>query len=81
MSRDFEWAEFLKATGAPAFTRVNLTSRKYFAEGNAAVAATSLDDFKTYVRWHVVDAAAPYLGDALVQEDFRFNRAYLQGAK
>jgi endothelin-converting enzyme/putative endopeptidase len=77
----FEWSEFLKATGAPSFSKLNLTSRKYFADGNAAVAATSLDDWKTYLRWHVVDGAAPYLGAALVQEDFRFNRAYLQGAK
>jgi putative endopeptidase len=77
----FEWSEYLKAAGAPAFAELNLTSRKYFAEGNAAVEATPLDDWKTYVRWHVVDAAAPYLGAALVQEDFRFNRAFLQGAK
>jgi len=77
----FEWSEFLPATGAPRFTDLNVTSRKYFAEGNAAVAATSLHGWKTYVRWHVVDAAAPYLGAALVQEDFRFKRAFLQGAK
>ncbi len=77
----FEWSEYLPATAAPGFSRLNLTSRKYFAEGNAAVETTPLDDWKTYVRWHVVDEAAPYLGSALVQEDFRFNRAYLQGAK
>jgi putative endopeptidase len=77
----FEWTEYLSATGAPAFSELNLTSRKYFAEANAAVETTPLEDWKTYVRWHVVDAAAPYLGAALVQEDFRFNRAYLQGTK
>src|SRR6202007_2801558 len=31
--------------------------------------------------WHVVDSAAPYLTKALVEEDFRFNRQYLGGAK
>jgi putative endopeptidase len=77
----FEWVEYLKATGAPAFAELNLTSRKYFAEGNAAVEATPLEEWKTYLRWHVVDDAAPYLGTALVQESFRFNRAFLQGAK
>ena len=77
----FEWSEYLRAAGAPGFSRLNLTSRRYFAEGNAAVEATPVDDWKTYLRRHLVDAAAPYLGAALVQEDFRFNRAYLQGAK
>jgi putative endopeptidase len=77
----FEWKSYLPATGAPAFTRLNLSSRKYFAEGNAVVEETPLADWKTYLRWHIVDAAAPYLGSALVSENFRFNRGYLQGAK
>jgi predicted metalloendopeptidase len=77
----FEWREYLKATGAPSFARLNVTSRKYFAEGNAVVDRTPLDDWKTYVRWRLLDGAAPYLGQAFVDEDFRFNRAYLQGAK
>jgi endothelin-converting enzyme/putative endopeptidase len=77
----FEWSEYLKATGAPSFARLNVSSRKYFAEGNAVVGQTPLADWKTYVRWRLLDGAAPYLGQAFVDEDFRFNRAYLQGAK
>ncbi|HVQ31482.1 MAG TPA: M13 family metallopeptidase, partial [Vicinamibacteria bacterium] len=77
----FEWSEYLPATGAPPFARLNLMSRKYFAEGNAAVEATPVADWKTYLRWHVIDEAAPYLTSALVEEDFRFNRAFLRGAK
>ena len=77
----FEWSEYLPATGAPAFTRLNVSSRKFFAETSALVEATPLEDWKTYLRWHVVEAAAPFLGRAFAEEDFRFNRAYLQGAK
>jgi predicted metalloendopeptidase len=81
LSPAFAWTDYLPATGAPTFTRLNVSSRKYFAEGNAVVETTPLEDWKTYLRWHVIDAAAPFLGRALVDEDFRFNRAYLQGAK
>jgi len=77
----FEWSEYFAATGAPPFTRLNVSSRKYFAEGNAVVERTPLEDWKAYLRWHVVDAAAPYLGRAFVNEDFAFNRAFLQGAQ
>ena len=77
----FEWSEYLTATGAPAFTRLNVSSRKYFTEGDAVVGQTPLTDWKTYVRWRLLDGAAPYLGSAFVSEDFRWNRAYLQGAK
>jgi putative endopeptidase len=77
----FEWSDYLGATGAPSFTRLNVSSRKYFAEGNTVVDQTPLADWKTYVRWRLLDGAAPYLGAAFVAEDFQWNRAYLQGAK
>ena len=77
----FDWAAFFTATGAPRFTRVNLTSRKYFQETSPLIDATPLPDWKTYLRWHVVRAAAPYLAAAFVKEDFRFNREYLNGAR
>jgi predicted metalloendopeptidase len=77
----FEFAAYFAGTSGPAFSRVNLTSRKFFQEANAAVEATPLADWKTYARWHVLRAAAPYLTDAFVEEDFRFVRAYLNGAR
>jgi putative endopeptidase len=77
----FDFGAYFQATGAPAFERLNVTSRKFFQEGNAVVDATPVADWQTYLRWHVLRAAAPYLGSALVQEDFRFNRQVLQGAR
>jgi putative endopeptidase len=77
----FDFGDFLAATGAARFERLNVTSRKFFDEASAVVDATPIADWRTYLRWHVVRAAAPYLSDAFVQEDFRFNRQYLQGAK
>jgi len=77
----FDWDAYLTATGAPRFTRLNVTSKPFFQEGNAVVQGTSIADWKTYLRWHVADMAADYLGKAFVEEDFRFNRQYLSGAK
>jgi len=77
----FDWDAYLTATGAPRFTRLNVTSKPFFQEGNAVVQDTSIADWKTYLRWHVADMAADYLGKAFVEEDFRFNRQYLSGAK
>jgi len=77
----FDWDGYLTATGAPRFTRLNVTSKKFFQEGNAVVEGTSIADWKTYLRWHVADTAAPFLSKAFVEEDFRFNRQYLSGAQ
>src|SRR5439155_9025231 len=77
----FDWDAYFAATGAPRFTRLNVSSKPFFQEGNAVVQNTPVADWKTYLRWHVANAAAPYLGAAFVEEDFRFNRQYLNGAK
>jgi putative endopeptidase len=81
LSPAFDFDAYFVATGALRFQRVNLTSRKYFQEANGLVDSTPLSDWKTYLRWHVVRAAAPYLSSPFVKEDFRFNREYLNGAK
>jgi len=77
----FEWGTFFAATGAPRFTHVNVASKPFFQEANAVVRDTPVADWKAYLRWHVVDAAAPYLSAPFVEEDFRFNRQFLGGAR
>jgi len=77
----YDWDAYLGKTGAPAFTQLNLTSRPYFEKTNAVVADTPLDDWKTYLRWHLARAASPMLGKAFVDADYRFFREYLQGAR
>lgn len=76
---DFE--SFFGGVAAPPFERLNVSSRRYFEIADALVAATPLQDWKTYLRWRSVRLAAPYLGSAFVAEDYRFNREYLNGAK
>ena len=40
-----------------------------------------IDNWKTYLRFHVVDSASPYLSSPFVDENFAFYRQYLRGAK
>lgn len=41
----------------------------------------SIRDWKTYLRWHVINDAAPYLSHPFEQEDFNFYGEILQGRK
>jgi endothelin-converting enzyme/putative endopeptidase len=77
----YDWDAYLSKLGAPAFKHLNLTSRPYFEKTSALVEATSLPDWKTYLRWHVARAASPLLARAFVDADYRFFREYLQGAR
>ena len=77
----FDWAAFFRTIGAGVRPWLNVAEPAFLRELNARIDAERLEDLKTYLRWAVVDAAAPYLSTPLAHEDFAFNRAYLLGAQ
>jgi putative endopeptidase len=54
---------------------------KFFAALDGALESVPLADWKTYLRWHLVDAFAPRLSSKFVEEDFDFNGRTLSGTK
>jgi endothelin-converting enzyme/putative endopeptidase len=82
LTPSFRWSEYLTATGAPSVKKLNVTEPAFFtALGKQLGGGVSLDDWKTYLRWHLVRARAPYLSSPFVQASFDFYRAYLRGVK
>ncbi len=75
----FAWAEYLRAAGAPAVEAVNVTEPAFFAEVEARISGESLTDLRTYLTWHLLRAASPYLGEALRAESFAFYGRTLRG--
>jgi putative endopeptidase len=78
---DFAWAAFFKETGAPAFTDLNVQEPAFVKSFGQRLQAASLDTIKTYLRWHLVHAAAPMLSKPFVDENFAFYNQTLRGAK
>jgi putative endopeptidase len=76
-----DWNAYFTATGAPAFTQINVGWPDFFKGVNELLAAKSLDDWKTYLRWHVIHQTAPLLPAAFVDENFDFFEKTLTGAK
>ncbi|MGA8874306.1 MAG: M13 family metallopeptidase [Candidatus Korobacteraceae bacterium] len=78
---NFQLTEFFAESGAPKFTNLNVSNPDFFKAVNDQISATSLDDWKVYLRWRALDTYAPTLTKAFVDEDFQFNGAYLSGQK
>lgn len=74
------WAAFLRDLGAPRVSTLNVAQPAFVAALDSLVATVPLDDWKAYLRWHLVDATAPALSSPFVAEDFRFGQL-LTGAK
>jgi endothelin-converting enzyme/putative endopeptidase len=82
LSPGFDWkAYFDAADGAPKFTDLNVAWPDFIKSMNAALTETSLDDLKSYLTWHALHAASPFLPDAFVNERFDFYGKTLTGAK
>ena len=71
--RRFAWKAYLAAGDANGrFQRVNVTEPAFFKELEAQLKSRSLDDWKTYLRWHLAHAKRAYLSSAFVNGQFRF---------
>ncbi|MGH9378087.1 MAG: M13 family metallopeptidase [Terriglobia bacterium] len=80
LTPDFSWQAYFHAIGHPDLASINVGQPDFFREINRAFTSLPLPDWRTYLRWQVIDQAAPYLSDAFVSEDFNFKRL-LTGAE
>ncbi|MGH9441566.1 MAG: M13 family metallopeptidase, partial [Thermoanaerobaculia bacterium] len=81
LAPNFGWKSFLEAVDSPPVKTINIGQPKFFEALSHELASVPLADWKTYLRWHLVEAAAPALSSKFVQEDFAFNGEILQGKK
>ncbi len=81
MAPALDWPAYFEASGLTARPWLNVSEPQFVRALSARIASESLADLQTYLRWALLDAAAPYLSSAFVKEDFDFNHAYLLGAK
>jgi putative endopeptidase len=77
----FAWEQYFHEVGFSDIPTVDVGQPDFFGELNRDLTAVSLDDWKTYLRWHLVDAAAPSLSSKFVEENFDFKGRTLQGTK
>jgi putative endopeptidase len=76
----FDWNGYFVDAGIPR-AQLNVTEPKFLEEVNRQLRQTSLADWKTYLRWQFLHAAADGLSRPFVAENFAFYGAYLAGAK
>lgn len=79
LSPGFDWKVFLQAGDFGSPQQFIIAQTDYFAELGNIIQAIPLDQWKTYLRFKALKALAPYLNDAIVQEDFDFQKRTLRG--
>ncbi len=71
---------YLATLGVPdSETELDLRQIDFFRSLSSFLAETPLDDLKTYLRWHAIHDAAPYLASDFETENFHFFSTVLSG--
>ena len=78
----FALADYVAAIHAPTAGKMNDMEPKFFAEFNAILGDTPLDQIKPYLRWHLLHAyAGTSMPEAFDQESWNFYSHTLNGAE
>jgi putative endopeptidase len=81
LSPAFHWNAYFAKVGLPGLQSLNVTSPDFFKALSSELQSEDLESWKAYLRWHLVNANAPYLSSAFVNADFDFNQKTLRGAE
>lgn len=81
LTPSIQWKNFFQVVNPPKFTQVNVAQPEFMQAVNGFMTDISINDWKTYLRWHLVDSTASYLSAKFVDQNFEFNNKYLSGAK
>ncbi len=79
LAPDFNWSTYLSDTPAPAVTTLNIATPDFFKAMNDVIAGQSLDNIKSYLRFHALNGAAPWLSSNFVDLNFGFFQKTLTG--
>jgi len=81
LSPSFQWKTYFAKAGLPSVEALNVETPEFFKVLNAELENESLASWKAYLRWHLVNANAPFLSSDFVNADFAFYGKTLQGAQ
>ena len=82
LTPSFDWKHYLAEVGAPpSEPHYLVASPQFFRALEQTIQQHSVDDWKVYLRWHLVHGSAPYLSKAFVDENWEFFQHTLFGAQ
>lgn len=75
----FDWDNYFDGIQAPKFNELIVSQPKFITAFAAMQEKVSLEDWKTYYRWHLVDGSASMMSSDFVNQNFKFFSTVLNG--
>ena len=80
MTPHFDWSAYFKQAGL-SNADLNVNEPKFMTAVDKELVSTSVADWKTYLKWQLLNASAPALSQPFVEANFQFYQAFLGGSK
>jgi putative endopeptidase len=75
LAPSFYLNRYFAAMGTPQFSSLNVSNPDFFKQVNGVLQAEPLEALQTYVTWHLIDGAAPWLSKPFVDANFKMQQA------
>jgi putative endopeptidase len=79
LTPNFQWTRFFESQGISQPKMFSLAIPAFHQEVSKMLADVPAAQWQSYLRFHTVDEASPYLSDVFVQENFQFYNKTLRG--
>ena len=75
----FQWQVYFTKAGMPSLSSLNVSSPGFFKTMSETLDKESLQDWKIYLRWHLLHSDASHLSAPFLNENFAFYGKTLRG--
>ncbi len=79
LAPDFNWHTYLTQVGYPGLAEINIYQPEFMKELNAMMKSVPVEDWKTFLRWQLINSTAAYLSKDFVDQNFDFYNRTLSG--
>jgi putative endopeptidase len=79
LSQNIKWAAYFAQTGYPDLKEINIYQPGFFKELGNMMKSVSVEDWKTFLRWQLINNTANYLSKDFQDQNFDFYYTTLSG--
>lgn len=80
LTPDFDWPNYFANLEHGDLKQINVMTPGFFKEVDQQIKTRPLDEWKTYLRWRLIDTFAPYLSKPFVDQNFEMAKV-ISGAE
>jgi putative endopeptidase len=81
LTPSFGWAAYFKTSQVPDTSVINVSEPAFFKELQTLLKTHKLDEWKTYLGWHLIHSKAAFLSASFDNANFDFYSKYLRGVE